>query len=122
MTSADARRLLGPPEREQSQYDLLAPYSDPEVLGEAYLELLRRLRTMTFADSATNNRRPTLIFLDEKLAEIHLEQKDDSLVVRGLDLWQRDRVALVTGLARGEEVMLFSGISPDRGFHLMHEP
>ncbi|MCU0912888.1 MAG: hypothetical protein MUE98_16745 [Rhodobacteraceae bacterium] len=81
---------------------------------------------MTFADSATNNRRPTLIFLDEKLAEIHLEQKDDSLVVRGLDLWQRDRVALVTGLARGEEVMLFSGlfsgISPDRGFHLMHEP
>lgn len=109
MRQQEALELLGQPEKVETLHAQMAHLIVPAVICAATIDLLRRSTLVSFADSASNNRRPALTFVDDQLRKIHLQDRRDSLVLRGVDIWDKNRAAVITGLARGEKVMLFSG-------------
>lgn len=109
MSTRDAVDLLGTPSERMTEFDQLQHVLDQSLFGKEHISRLKRTVQLGWPDSATSNRRPAMVFLDGKLQDIHLQARNDSLVVHGINLWQRDRIGVITGLAAFEEVMLFSG-------------
>lgn len=109
MSSQEALERLGGPSQTRNLYESMAHLIDPKVIGKDTIGLLRRTVTISFADSPTNNGRPELSFVDDRLRMVHLQHKRDSLVVRDVDLWHKDRCAVIRSLAAGEDVVLFTG-------------
>lgn len=92
----------------------MEPYLDAALLGGAkldreHLDLLKRTFTLSYSESTTVQQRPAVAFLDGRLHEVHLANKNVRLEVGGVELFQRNRIAVITSLARMEEVVLFSG-------------
>lgn len=109
MTQAQVSERLGSPEAVINSYESMQHTLDPEVLGAHYIEVLKRQNTMRFSDSATNNQRPEAIFSVDELTAFFLTDKDDTLVINGVNVWDKDRVAVIRQLSRHERTMLFSG-------------
>jgi len=109
MTQAQVSELLGAPDAVINSYENMEHALDAEVLGEHYIEVLKTQNTMNFPDSATNNQRPQVIFSSDELTAFFLQQKDDSLIVNGVNVWDKDRISVIRQLAQIEQVVLFSG-------------
>lgn len=109
MSAAQTRSVLGNPEREYNGYAELEAYIDPEVHSPHFLDILRRTNTLIFSDTKVSNERPDIIFLDNKLSEIYLQNSNESFIIDGIDIFEKDRIAVIKGLAAREEVVLFSG-------------
>lgn len=109
MTRDQVIQLLGTPESIVNSYENMQHVLDPDVLGEHYIEVLKNQNTMSFSDSETNNQRPEVIFSDLELTAFLLRNRSDTLFVNGVDIWGRDRIAVIQKLARRERIVLFSG-------------
>ncbi|MFV0679526.1 hypothetical protein [Ottowia sp.] len=111
-TQAQAIALLGTPKAVINSYESLRPIMD--VVGDGYLsehfiEVMQRQSTMQFADSASNNQRPELVFSGDELVGFCLQHRDDRLLVHGVNIWGKQRAAIIKALAGHERVMLFDG-------------
>lgn len=109
MTREQIVALQGEPETETSVFDSFGHLLDPAIFTEADFDEMRRTMILSWPDSETNGQRPEVTLFDGRLVDIHLVQSRDSLIVNGVDLWDRDRVRVILDLARFEEVMLYSG-------------
>lgn len=114
MTPDAVRTIFGNPDEEYNEYDRMQPYLYAgEVAGakfdRKYRDILKRTSVLSYNNSATIQQRPDMIFMDGKLCEVHIAKGSLKLEVCGIDLFQRNRVAVITSLARMEETVLFSG-------------
>ncbi len=109
MTQAQVVERLGTPQSVINSYESMQHALDPDVLGEHYLAVLKRQNTMSFSDSDRNNERPQAIFSGDELTAFFLQNKNDTLVINGVNVWDNDRIAVIRQLARHEKVVLFSG-------------
>ncbi|MDO5613341.1 MAG: hypothetical protein Q4G14_08895 [Paracoccus sp. (in: a-proteobacteria)] len=109
MTHEQVIQQLGTPESIVNSYESMQHALDPDVLGEHYIEVLKTQNTMSFSDSPTNNQRPEAIFSGDELTAFFLRDKNDTLVINGVNVWGSDRIAIIRQLAQRESTVLFSG-------------